>query len=235
MRRKDREEQLVSVAALGDPIRRSLYEHLVAQTGPVSRDDAAEALQIPRHTAKFHLDRLEDDGLLEVEYRRPTGRSGPGAGRPAKVYRRSTRQIDITLPERHYDVAGSLMAEAITAAQAPGGDLTTALRAASLAFGKALSGQVTARLPSRPSRRSVVQGVRDVLADSGYEPHPTTDGLELSNCPFHALAQEHTSLVCGINHDLLSGLVDELPSARLCARLDPAEGRCCVVLKDLPA
>ena len=235
MRRTNLDEQLAGVAALGDPVRRALYEHVVGQPGPVSRDDAAVALQIPRHTVKFHLDRLENEGLLDVEYHRPAGRRGPGAGRPAKFYRRSARQIEITLPERHYDVAGHLMAQAITTSQATGQELTRALRTAARAFGAALASQLAARLTGRASRRAVVQGVGEVLAENGYEPREVKGGYVLSNCPFHALAQQHTSLVCGLNHDLLTGLVDELPAARLCARLEPEEGRCCVVLAGAPA
>ena len=228
------EEQLVSVAALGDPVRRALYDYVVAQARPVSRDEASEALQIPRHNVKFHLDRLEDDGLLAAEYHRPAGKRGPGAGRPAKFYLRSPRQIEISLPERHYDVAGSLMAQAITAARS-GGKLAAALQDAARSYGRVLAERVAVRLKPRASRKAVVQAVQEMLAESGYEPHSSSDGVVLSNCPFHTLAREHTSLVCGMNHDLLTGLVDDLPTARLRAELAPAEGRCCVLLRDVPA
>ena len=55
----------------------------------MGRDQAAQGVGVPTHTAKFHLDRLVDEGLLEVEFRRLSGRTGPGSGRPAKLYRRS--------------------------------------------------------------------------------------------------------------------------------------------------
>jgi predicted ArsR family transcriptional regulator len=227
------EEQLVSVAALGDPIRRALYDYVVAQGRPVSRDEASEELHIPRHNVKFHLDRLEDEGLLAVEYHRPEGRRGPGAGRPAKFYRRAPRQIAISLPERHYDVAGQLMAQAITATRS-GGRLAAALQDAARTYGRGLAERAVARVKARASRKALVHAVQEVLAESGYEPHASACGLVLSNCPFHTLAQEHTALVCGMNHDLLTGLVDELPAARLRADLEPAEGRCCVLLTDVP-
>ena len=85
--------QVTSVAALAEPVRRELYQYVIAQPEPVSRDQAGEAAGIPRHTAKFHLDRLCDEGLLQAEYRRLSGRVGPGAGRPAKLYRRGDRQF----------------------------------------------------------------------------------------------------------------------------------------------
>ena len=99
--------------ALADPVRRELYRWVVAQAEPVSRDQAASGAGVPRHTAKFHLDRLVADGLLETEFRRLTGRRGPGAGRPAKLYRRSARQVSLTLPPRQYELAAQIMAAAL--------------------------------------------------------------------------------------------------------------------------
>src|SRR3954465_4235620 len=85
---EDRSAQVAAVAALAEPTRRRLYEYVVRRPHPVSRDDVAGALGLPRPTAAFHLDRLVADGLLDVHYERRTGRTGPGAGRPAKLYRR---------------------------------------------------------------------------------------------------------------------------------------------------
>src|SRR5438876_6373194 len=114
------DDQIASLAALGDPQRRALYRYVVAQPAPVSRDQAAEALGVARHVVKFHLDKLENQGLLEVEYRRLPGRNGPGAGRPAKVYRRAARDFAVNLPGRRYDLAARVMARAITNASATG-------------------------------------------------------------------------------------------------------------------
>src|SRR6476620_6115370 len=121
---RDIDADLISVAALGEPVRRELYRFVAAQPDPVSRDQAAAGVGVARHVAKFHLDKLEEDGLLEVEYRRPPGRSGPGAGRPAKLYRRSGRAIAISLPERRYDLAGQVMAQAIIAAESTGDSMS---------------------------------------------------------------------------------------------------------------
>ncbi|MBO0866273.1 MAG: helix-turn-helix domain-containing protein, partial [Mycobacterium sp.] len=108
------------IGALADPVRRRLYEFVCSEPAPVSRDQAAHAVGIPRHQAKFHLDRLESEGLLESEYARLTGRSGPGAGRPSKLYRRASRDIAVSLPQREYELAGRLMADAIAESAATG-------------------------------------------------------------------------------------------------------------------
>ena len=79
----------------------------------MSKDQAAAALGVARSVAAFHLDRLVDDGLLVAEYRRLTGRQGPGAGRPAKLYRRAERGVAVSVPPRRYDLAALLLARAV--------------------------------------------------------------------------------------------------------------------------
>src|SRR5664280_3642410 len=76
---------VAAVASLDEPTRRGIYDHVCAHSSPVSRDEVTEALGIPRRTAAFHLDRLAELGLLSVSFARRSGRSGPGAGRTAKL------------------------------------------------------------------------------------------------------------------------------------------------------
>src|SRR3954451_6458056 len=116
----DRVAHMAAVAALAEPTRRRLYDHVVRQAGPVSRDEAAAATAVPRATVAFHLDKLVDEGLLDVVFERRTGRSGPGAGRPSKLYRRAECDVAVSLPERRYDLAGGLLATALEEAQASG-------------------------------------------------------------------------------------------------------------------
>lgn len=231
MNRDDFDSQVAGVAALGEPIRRALYLYVVAQPAPVSRDQAAEGVGVSRHVAKFHLDKLVEDRLLEAEFSRPPGRSGPGAGRPAKRYRRSSRELTVTLPERRYDLAGRLMARAITSAERDGVAVADALSQAARDVGHALGEEASRRAGSRASQTVLLAAARDVLDDYGYEPRTDPSGLTLANCPFHALAQEYTDLVCGMNLDLIEGLLAGLERLNLDAQLDPAQGRCCVRLR----
>lgn len=224
--------EISSLAALGDPIRRRLYEFVVAQREPVSRDMAAAGTEIVRHVAKFHLDKLEEEGLLEAQYSRPTGRRGPGAGRPTKFYRRSSREISVSLPERHYDLAGRLLAQAITASQEDSIPIEVALEKSASNFGRLFAEEVAGNVVQHPSRAELIELVSQVLTTHGYEPRRDGDRILLANCPFHALAQEYTSLICGINHDLISAMVKVLPES-LKAELDPEPGRCCVTLSGI--
>jgi predicted ArsR family transcriptional regulator len=220
---------VASLAALSEPVRRSLYRYVVAQDRPVSREDAAAGVGVPHHVAKFHLDRLAVDGLLDVEYRRPPGRSGPGAGRPTKLYRRGSRDITVSLPQRRYELAGQVMAEALTSAARDARPVQDTIRVAARA-----AGQQLADTAEPGSAVSPQQMVSDVLARYGYEPRATDDGVVLTNCPFHHLAQTYTELVCGMNLDLIDGVLGRLCPGRLQARLDPGPDHCCVAISTTP-
>jgi predicted ArsR family transcriptional regulator len=222
--------QLRSIASLAEPVRQTLYRFVVEGSQPVSREQAASGVGVAHHVAKFHLDKLEEDGLLEVEYRRPDGRTGPGAGRPAKFYRRASRDIAVSLPERRYELPGRLMAEAITASTASGEPVSATLQAAAHATGGRLGQQAVQLTGGRAGADELVAAACEVLEAEGYEPRAAADQVVLSNCPFQGLAKDYTDLVCGMNLHLMRGLVETLAAENLQARLDPAAGRCCVTL-----
>lgn len=212
------------IGALADPARLALYRFVVAQPEPVSRDQAAEGVGLPRHQARFHLDRLEADGLLVSSRARLTGRTGPGAGRPAKLYRRSPRELAVSFPDRAYELAGRLLSDAVAESARTGAAVLDAVDRAFAAYGHA-----AARACAPPSG-DPLDATSQVLAAHGYEPRRTGDELALHNCPFHALAQAQTELICRANRCLVAGVADELTGGRVTARLEPRPDRCCVVV-----
>jgi predicted ArsR family transcriptional regulator len=222
------DEKLAAVGALQDPVRRSLYRYVVGQPGDVSRDEAAGAVGIQRPLAAFHLDKLVEAGLLEVTYRRLTGRTGPGAGRPAKLYRRASAEYAVSLPPRQYDLAAELLAEAVE----EGGNRRTreTLNRIARRFGRRLGEEVRAGLRSRASRERRMDALAETLAGYGYEPRREGPAVRLANCPFHALSEGHRELVCGMNLSLFEGVVDGLEGEDLEARRDPRPGECCVTV-----
>jgi predicted ArsR family transcriptional regulator len=223
--------RVAGVGALVEPVRRDLYLFVIGQREPVSRDQAAAGVGVARHTAKFHLDRLVEEGLLETDFRRLSGRTGPGAGRPAKLYRRSAREVSVMIPERHYDLAGELMAQAIDEAVRSGTPVLDDLRRAAVDHGSGLGRCALADAGGeRADDDAVVSAACRVLAAHGFEPRTEGDTITLANCPFHTLAREHTELVCGMNLALVSALIESSRPDLLDARLDPAPDRCCVVL-----
>lgn len=216
------------VGSLADPVRRSLYGYVCAQPDPVSTDQAAAATGIARHNAKFHLDRLVNEGLLETEFRRPEGRGGPGAGRPTKFFRRAARELSVTLPERRYELAGQLLAAAVDDSVREGSPVLEELMRAAEQTG--LAAAESEALGHIESEFDPVTSTCRALAAHGYEPRRDNDTITLANCPFHALAKEHTALVCGMNLALVGAITKRLGDGTLAARLDPDESRCCVVI-----
>ncbi|MFE7094367.1 helix-turn-helix transcriptional regulator [Streptomyces erythrochromogenes] len=216
------------IAVLQDPVRRRLYEYVAAQGREVGRNEAAEAAGVARTLAAHHLDRLAEAGLLESGSRRLTGRSGPGAGRPAKVYTRARGERSVSLPARDYRTAAELLAEAAEQA-----GLDAGLRAAARRRGESLRG---AAAPCGGLEQAM-----EVLAARGYEPHleegEAREGedagrggvVRMRNCPFHAVAERFPPLVCGMNLALLEGLIGADGPVR--ARMDARPGECCVVIE----
>jgi predicted ArsR family transcriptional regulator len=210
------------IAVLGDPVRRSLYDYVTAQDHAVSRGEAAAAAGVQRPLAAFHLDRLAEAGLVEVTFRRATGRSGPGAGRPAKLYRRAAGEHQVSVPPRDYRGAAELLAGVVDMI---GGEqeLQRAARSRGAAAGRAAM------------RNAAAEGHRDrvaaALAEQGYQPYPDGPDIRLRNCPFHALSGRYPPLICGMNLALLEGLLEGAAVPGMAARLDPRPDECCVVVE----
>jgi predicted ArsR family transcriptional regulator len=213
-------DEIGAVAVLADPTRRRLYDAVGAANGPIGREEAALAAAVPVHSARFHLDKLVDAGLLDISYARLTGRSGPGAGRPAKLYRRSQVEVAVSLPQRRYDLVGGVLASALERTLR-GGDVTEALHLEAGACGRALGS-------SYDGSGDDLDRASGALAEEGFEPRRQGDEVCLRNCPFDALAEAHTELVCGVNLDFVSGVLDGLDCSAAHARLQPDADHCCV-------
>jgi predicted ArsR family transcriptional regulator len=204
-----------AIGTLHDPVRRAVYHHVAGQPEAVGRDDVAQALDIGRTLAAFHLDKLAATGLLDVSYARRSGRSGPGAGRPAKLYRRSAAEHAVSLPPRTYLAAAKLLADAVERAGADAA-LQDAAREHGETVGRASKG---VRTPAA------------LLAGLGYEPEVDGRVTRLRNCPFHALATEYPPLICGMNLAVVEGLLAGAGLAGCTARLDPRQNGCCVAVE----
>lgn len=220
------------MAALDQPSRRQLYALLADRDGWTTRDEAAAALDVARSVAAFHLDKLADAGVVEVKFERTTGRAGPGAGRSSKMYRLAADELSASMPDRHYDLAGHLLADAVAESSASGAPVEQCLERVARAAGRSLGLEV--RAEASDHEQTSASEVLVALGQHGYEPC-LSDRAEivLSNCPFHRLAEDHRSLVCGMNLDFLDGLMEGLaPDPALHAHLVPEPGFCCVRLRD---
>ncbi|TAL07615.1 MAG: transcriptional regulator [Chloroflexota bacterium] len=233
----NKNQAIDEVAVLAEPVRRRLYEFVATAAEGAGRDAAAAGVGINRALAAFHLDRLVAAGFLEVTFRHLGQRRGPGAGRPAKIYRRSDRELMVSVPQRSYDVAAELLATALDSAGTEDADKPrlAELAAAAHRLGASIGEEARRRAGPRPSRKRLQVAAMDVLAGRGYEPRmDDSGGLILGNCPFDALARRHRSLVCGMNLSIMRGVLDGLRERGVIATLDPQEGRCCVILEQRP-
>jgi len=198
------------IGALTDLTRRQLYEFVMASTDSVGRDEAAHAVGIPRQTAAYHLDRLAEEGLVEVEFLRRTGRTGPGAGRPAKLYKRSERDHEVSLPPRRYVLAARVLLEAVSSSRIAASDL--------------------AEVAHRVGRELASDGLERALRETGYEPVEEEGETRFRNCPFQALREQDQDTVCHLNLSLVEGMLDAAPDGRH-AHLEPSDSYCCVRIR----
>jgi predicted ArsR family transcriptional regulator len=212
------DEAVRRLASLDEPIRRRLFDHVRRSPQPVGREEAAEAVGIGRSLAAYHLDKLAEEGLLVITYRRPGGRGGPGAGRPAKLYSAPEGEVSVSVPARDYEFVAHLLAEAAEADRS--GETKASLEAVATRTGRRLG----EGLRGEP--------IVDALTKRGYEPLEDEAGvIRLENCPFHRLATHHRDLVCGMNQAYLDGLLEGLHREDLLATLEPEPGRCCVTIR----
>ena len=224
MARPTPEEQLAALAVLLEPTRAKLYRHVAGERDPVSRDGAARAVGITRAKAAFHLDKLVDAGLLRVEFRRLSGRAGRGAGRPAKLYRRSRHRFDVSVPPRNPALLARLLTESLS-----GIDLAPT-RESSYRYGHMLGVRARRRVRHEPSVARLARCVDDVAEELGFQPIATADETWARNCPFDPLSRESPEVVCQIALAILAGARDGVGAVEVGITRRERSDWCCVVL-----
>lgn len=212
-----RKHSIQAVSVLSDPVRTAIYDYLRQQDEPAGRDEVARELGLPRNTATFQLERLAKAGLVEVEFRKLGQATGPGSGRPSKLYTVTAQEVVASVPHREYTLAAMMMVQTIERAseeQRPIGEL---LDEVVRQTGKEIALERGALL--------------EVLKDHGYIPESTPDGtVIMRSCPFHQLAAQFTNTVCAMNQELLSAVVEHTEAPYDVCRIAPQSGHCCVRL-----
>lgn len=220
-----------AVGALEDDLRRDMYLFIRAAGRPISRDEAAEHVGISRKLAAFHLDKLVDKGLLAAHYARLPGRTGRGAGRSSKLYEPSDIELDVSIPERRYDIVGEILVAALSdTSDKPARDVA---RRVAFERGHAIGEEVKAEMNLRPpGSERVLSIAEETLGAYGFEPYRDEKGsVSLRNCPFHNLSRQAPDLVCGLNREFVDGLLRGLGNQGVAADLEPTPGECCVKLR----
>jgi predicted ArsR family transcriptional regulator len=221
--------RIEAVATLEHAVRWRLYEYVTKQSVPVSRDQAAAALHLSRTAVALHLDRLAKVGLLKTEYRRLTGRTGAGAGRPAKLYRRSKRDFSVVLPPREHELLASFLAGSVAVTT---NEIVRSEPARQ--FGQALGARARHRLRGTPTNERLLSCVETVLEDVGFAPESRRgDGLWMRDCPFDPLSRRFQEAVCGAGVALVEGIVSGVEAHDVRVGRDPDRDRCCVHLTSI--
>src|SRR5215213_1466302 len=228
-------QAMAALALLADELRQRLYRFVAAQPDPVTRDQAAAAVGISRKLAAFHLDKLAAAGLLEATTPDPARRR-PGPGRTPKAYRPAAAEMAISVPQRRYDLLGDVLAQAIVA-DGPASSARHTAHQLAHDRGQALGERVWAeRRLGRLGPERALTVIGELLAACGYAPARAPAQLQLRNCPFQQLARRAPELVCGLNHEFLTGLLAGLRSRRVDAVPQPDAAadptRCCVLLQE---
>jgi predicted ArsR family transcriptional regulator len=224
----EQEASLDALATLADTVRRSLYRFVRGSTDPVTRVEAAAACGISGKLAAFHLDKLVAQGLVEVAPPSTSKR----VGRPPKAYRASRTPLQVTIPERRYELLSGLLAAGIES-ERPGVPVLAALERVAFEAGEELGRSSGHGFGRRPlGRERSIAAMRTILADRGYEPEqPSPETITVRNCPFESVARTSPDLVCSMNRAYVEGVAEGIGSSSVSVRVEPKPGRCCIVVE----
>jgi predicted ArsR family transcriptional regulator len=187
--------------AVAQPELREIVLFARGQAGPVSADDVAGRFGIHRTAARSRLERLAAAGLLTVSFERRTGRSGPGAGRPTKLYSVSPETEAIEFPERHYDrllghLAAQLPDDALTEAGVSfGADLAAAADMGRARGLRQAAERACAALGALGFQAAVVDGTDDSVT------------IATATCPLRPLVVANPADTAAIDRGLWIGLL----------------------------
>lgn len=195
-------------STLGDPTRRSIYLTVRESADSVTAAQVAAKFSIHANVARHHLDRLADEGYLEIALRRPEGKNGPGAGRPAKCYSSTDKEIELQFPSRRYELLADLLIRVVQRLEPE--------RASEIAaevgreYGVELAS--TLEVPDAAGFDSVLATVQQAMVNVGFAVDTNTSSRQLlmSHCPFGRTAFDHPEVVCSLDRGIVNGLMEAL-------------------------
>jgi predicted ArsR family transcriptional regulator len=209
----------------GGARRRQVLEAIHRSPAPLSASEIAGRAGIHPSTARFHLDALMADGVIERMVAEPCG-----PGRPRVVYR--ARPGTALGGERRYRVLAEILLAYLTSAA------SGSAAAAAADAGRAWGEHVIPRAAPfhQVGCAEAVTRVLAMLDDLAFAPETVAgDGdmpaqVRLRHCPFLELAEHHSDIVCSLHLGLIQGAFAGLQSPVTAAELIPfGEPDACVV------
>ena len=211
-------ETILHLCVLDDPARRAAYLAVRTAGRPLTRAEVADEVGISVRLAAFHLEKLLSEGFLEATYERDE--TSVGVGHPAKRYRPTGLELEVSIPPRRYDLAAEILAEALEAGS-PDSPLESLAEVA---------GEYGRQVGRRARARKGSSRLLTALSVIGYEPATSDNDVVLRNCPFRHVAQARPEIICQMNLAFVAGVLAGTQSRSLHAVLSPSAERCCVVV-----
>ncbi len=214
-------------SALGDPTRRGVYIAVRQAPNGMTASTVAALFGIHSNVARHHLDRLADDGYVEVTTRRAEGKSGPGAGRPAKWYTATSKVIDVHFPARRPDLLSDLLMRVLEHV-APE-NVSDVARQVGRAYGRELAAEIG--VAEDPGFEEAVRAVVAAMTGVGFGMSADVDAFRLltNHCPFGESAVSHPEVVCALDQGLVAGLMESIdPACRPTVTPHPSPDEDCV-------
>ncbi len=195
-------------SALGDPTRRGIYIAVRESNEPLTTSRIAEAFGLHPNVARHHLDRLAADGYLRVSTSRPSGKGGPGAGRPAKSYEATSKEVSVHFAPERSEMLIELLMQVLDRVSSD--DLSGIAEEIGREYGKQLAAEIG--VEDETGYGEAVQSVAKAMTGLGFAMDPDISGQQLltSHCPFGEAATNHPEVVCSLDRGIVSGLFGEL-------------------------
>jgi predicted ArsR family transcriptional regulator len=174
-----------TVSALQDPTRRRILLDFYVHQPEWTTADVAAAVGVHRTVAHAHLERLVALGYLISSQRRGA------AGKPAKLYRLTERQIELSYPIRRFARLAALLAQALRGSA----DGIGAAREVGRGHGASMVTE-PAGSPESVLRELIPLGAEYVLSDGD---------VVARNCIFRQACEQARDIVCELHAGILEG------------------------------
>ena len=193
-------------SSLGDPTRRAIYIAVRESPDPMTTSKVAALFDIHPNVARHHLDKLADDGYLKVSNQRRAG--GPGAGRPAKSYETTNKEVTVHFAPRRFEMLTEMLFQVLAEVSPP--NLAEVAEKVGRSYGEQLAAEIGG--PNDPGYDEAVQAVASAMTGLGFSVDPDIEGQRLltSHCPFGETATNHPEVICSLDRGIVAGLFGAL-------------------------
>ncbi len=190
-------------SALGDPTRRAIYISVRESAKPLTTSEIAGLFGVHPNVARHHLDLLVEEGFLSVAPpRRRNG--GPGAGRPAKRYEATSKEVSVHFAPRRFEMLVEMLIKVLD--ELGPENISEVAEKVGRSYGEELAVEIG---PStQPGYDDAIQAVAQAMTGLGFSinPEPEEHRLLTSHCPFGEAATNHPEVICSLDRGIVAGL-----------------------------